>query len=497
MNIENIAFQNEFSYLIPEIPDHKDYAEFKNLIERIDEILKLTRLDLDFAVTHLSEIANERTSCGQKDLSSKEIVNLTQYAVRAYRCTMIGLLLCKPYREQSINLAESPLLQKFCNIARIDGVLKVPTKSSLQRYAKICSEKFIRAQITQLNHIAFGSSNLLNFTNTFNAENVFVDATCLKAEIHFPVDWVLMKDCMLTILQAIEVIRNHGLKYRIKSPRIFVSEINALCMSMTSSTRKQGGKKERKRVFRELKKMTKVIRKHAQKYAEQLQKLRIEKTDLSESQAACILQRLNKMIATLPVAVEQANSRIISEEFVKNEDKLLSVYHEDVNVIKRGKAGGQVEFGNTLFLAEQDNGIIIDWKLYQTDVKEVQATKESVKRMTEELEYEIASLTGDRGCQSINNDKLLMRKKIYNGLCPRNPYEFIERMKDEKFRKLQKRRAQTEARIGIFKNAILDGSLYEKDFAGKEEKVAWAVLIHNLWVMARLPVKEAALQKAA
>ena len=90
-----------------------------------------------------------------------------------------------------------------------------------------------------------------------------------------------------------------------------------------------------------------------------------------------------------------------------------------------------------------------------------------------------------------------MRKKIYNGLCPRNPHEFIERMKDEKFRKLQKRSAQTEARIGIFKNAILDGSLYEKDFAGKEEKVAWAVLIHNLWVMARLPVKEAVLLKAA
>ena len=54
MNIKNIAFQNELSYLIPEIPDHKDYAEFKYLIERIDEILKLTRLDLDFAVTHLT-----------------------------------------------------------------------------------------------------------------------------------------------------------------------------------------------------------------------------------------------------------------------------------------------------------------------------------------------------------------------------------------------------------------------------------------------------------
>ena len=53
--------------------------------------------------------------------------------------------------------------------------------------------------------------------------------------------------------------------------------------------------------------------------------------------------------------------------------------------------------------------------------------------------------------------------------------------------KHQKRRAQTEARIGIFKNSILDGSLYERNIENKQMKVAWAVLAHNLWCIARLP----------
>ena len=70
-------------------------------------------------------------------------------------------------------------------------------------------------------------------------------------------------------------------------------------------------------------------------------------------------------------------------------------------------------------------------------------------------------------------------------------------MQDEKFRKLQKRRAQTEGRIGIVKNVILAGSLYERDFEGKRGKVTWAVLIHNLWCMARLPVKEVEIQRTA
>ena len=498
MNTENIAYQGELSYSLPEIFNHKDYSEYRSLIERMDEILKQSSLDLHFANDYVNRIIEECILNGNtRNLTAKEISKFAQYAIRAYRCTLLGILIGKSYRELSILIAESLLLQQFCTVARIDGQIKVPTKSTLQRFSKLFDEEFIREQITLLNDHASHGSNYLGFRDPFEIEDIFVDATCLKARIHFPVDWVLMKDCMLTVIKAVLVIRKHGLKHRIKTPEIFISELNALCMSMTSLSRDRQSKKKRKAVFRKLKKMAGIIRAHGRRYADLLMDKREEKTDLSEAEANCILARLEKMIKILPEAVDQANSRIITGKLVDNEDKLLSVYHENVNVIKRGKAGGQVEFGNTLFIAEQADGIIVDWQLYQTDIKEPRATKESVMRMTEELELDIASLTGDRGCQSIRNDKLLAGKNIYNGLCPRNPLEFAERIQKEKFRKLQKRRAQTEGRIGILKNVILDGSLYEKEFEGKQLKVGWAVLVHNLWCMARLPVKEKKIEKAA
>ena len=498
MNIENIAYQSELSYSLPEIFNHKDYFEYRSLIERMDEILKQSNLDLHFADDYVSRIIEQCARDGnKKKLTCKQVNKLTEYAVRSYRCTMIGILIGKSYRELSILIAESLLLQQFCTIARIDGKVKVPTKSTLQRFSQLFDEEFIREQITLLNDHASDGSNYLGFQDPFEIEDIFVDATCLKARIHFPVDWVLLKDCMLTIIKAILVIRKHGLKHRIKTPEIFISEMNALCMSMTSLARDRQSKKKSKTVFRKLKKMAGIIRAHGRRYADLLMEQREEKTDLSEAEANCILERLEKMIKLLPEAVTQANSRIITGKLVDNEDKLLSAYHENINVIKRGKAGSQVEFGNTLFIAEQTDGIIIDWQLYKTDVKEPQATKETVIRMTEELELDIASLTGDRGCQSIRNDKLLAGKKIYNGLCPRNPLEFAEKIQEEKFRKLQKRRAQTEGRIGILKNVILDGSLYEKEFEGKQLKVGWAVLVHNLWCMARLPVEEKEVEKAA
>lgn len=487
-----IAYQAELSYPGFEIKNHKDYFEYRTLIERIDELLKLTNMDLHFANKYVDSKLKELE---RKIPTPKQVPKMIQTAVQAYRCTLLGILIGKSYREESILIAESPLLQRFCTVARIDGEIKVPTKSTLQRYAKMFDESFIREQVALLNKQAFDPSNVFGLRDPLEAKDIFVDATCMKARIHFPVDWVLIKDCVLTILKAILVIRKHGLKHRIKTPEIFISELNALCMSMTSLARQS--KKKRKSAFRKLKKLANIIRAHGTKYADLLMMYHEEKTDLSEAEANCIVKRLEKMTALLPEAVKQANTRIITGGKVENTDKLISVYHKNINVIKRGKAGGQVEFGNTLFLAEQSDGLIVDWHLYETDVKEVQATKESLIKMTEELELDIESMTGDRGCQSKSNDKLLLKKGIYNGLCPRNPLEFAERMQEEKFKRLQKRRGQTEGRIGIIKNTILDGSLYERKIEGKQLKVGWAILIHNLWCLARLPATEEELEKAA
>lgn len=58
-------------------------------------------------------------------------------------------------------------------------------------------------------------------------------------------------------------------------------------------------------------------------------------------------------------------------------------------------------------------------------------------------------------------------------------------MSEERFVRLQRRRSQTEGRIGIFKNGFLGRPLRAKGHAHRELAVSWAVLTHNLWVLAR------------
>jgi hypothetical protein len=86
-------------------------------------------MDLHFADAYVSKVLKKKAKTGdEKKLSPKQIQKITQTAIQAYRCTLLGILIGKSYREQSILIAESFLLQRFCMLARIDNKLKVPTK---------------------------------------------------------------------------------------------------------------------------------------------------------------------------------------------------------------------------------------------------------------------------------------------------------------------------------------------------------------------------------
>jgi len=290
------------------------------------------------------------------------------------------------------------------------------------------------------------------------------------------------------LIQAVMLIRKHGLKNRMGEPRQFLSQINKLAIEMTQCRRKPGAQKHRKFVLRKIKKLLKVIRGHAQRYKELLEQHYAE-TDLSEKQAQQIVNRIAGVLEKLPKAIKQAHERIIGSRQVSSKDKILSLYEEDIHVIVRGKAGAEVEFGNTLLLGEQIDGIIVDWQFYEDQAPaDSRILTEIIPRNDTLFGVErIGAMVGDRGFYSINNEKLLDDAQIFNALCPRNPQLCAERAKDPRFGLLQKRRAQTEGRIGIVKNCFLGRPMRSKGFGNRQIRTAWSVLAHNLWVIARLP----------
>ncbi len=161
--------------------------------------------------------------------------------------------------------------------------------------------------------------------------------TGLKANIHFPVDWVLLRDAARTLMKATVLIRREGLKQRMpQEPLGFLSAMNRLAMAMSANSRRPDGKKRRKQTLRRMKALEKKIAGHARAHRALLARHRAE-TALSEKQAQAILRRIDGVLAQLPAAVRQAHERLIGERPVPHAEKILSLYEPDVTVLARLK----------------------------------------------------------------------------------------------------------------------------------------------------------------
>jgi hypothetical protein len=491
-----IAFQPELCPALPLVVGNVDYRDFKTTLERIDVMLVDSGVESAFVRLRLQQVVAELDDSAEdgrrRRLGPKARNQIAEHAVRALRCNVARALVGGSCREFSWRLADSPLLQWFCRLGRLD-VVRVPSKSTLDRYGRLVPEALVRKVVDHLNVAAAATSGsaggALDLEEPLSLDALLLDTTCVAANIHFPVDWVLLRDAARTLIKGIIVIRRHGLRHRIGDPGEFLRQVNRLCIEMTHSRRRPDGSKQRKRILRALKKLLKTIDGHARRYRDLLAD-HWDETDLHAGEVQQILARLDGVREQLPAAIQQAHERIIGGRQVANADKLLSLYEPDIHVLVRGKAGAEVEFGNTLLLAEQPEGVIVDWRLVQAQAPaDSKFVSKSLARFANVFGgRRPAAIVGDRGFDSARNRDLLRQRGVVNAICPRRVSELRERLQDERFMALQARRGQTEARIGILKNGFLGRPCLRKGFVHRELYITWSVLSHNLWVIARLPV---------
>lgn len=464
-----------------------DYEAQRRLFERIDAILCESKLDVEFL-----DLATQDRGIDLATIPPKRAARFAQFSFIGLRANIARKLTGLAHREFCARLADSPLLQWFLHVGQIDQV-KVFAKSTCHRFENWLTEQSLRKINDRLIALSIVPATVAQPRLPFDlrepilVDDAFFDTTCLKTPMHFPVDWVLLVDAVRTLMKGTICIRNAGLKTRMpQAPADFMRDMNKLCMAMSAQRRTVQSKKRRKAILRQMKRLAKRVHNHAQAHLDELATRRSE-TTLSEGQARVIIRRLENVIQQLPAAIKQAHERIIGGRQVKNEDKILSLYDDHVEVIVRGKAGAEVEFGNKLTLVENKQGLIIDYQLHRDNPSDSKLVEPSIQRMKNAMGLPIKTLWSDRGMFSAANEAILAAQGIQSGLCPRNPQQLKERLEQPGYREGMKRRGGTEARIAILKNVILHNPLREKSIDSRGKASGWAVLSHNLWVLARMP----------
>jgi hypothetical protein len=492
--------QEELQPPVPTVLGSIDYRTWRQRLERIDEILRASRVEEAFIRVCLKRrLAEGKQKTGQEGRPDPQMCEGDQILFQrissvALRATVARTLTGDSLRDFSARLADSSLLQWFCRLSRLDAV-RIPGKSQLQLYQEMVNESELREVVNSLMDSAAEKNSPLELEEPLDLETQFLDSTCVELNIHYPTDWVLLRDAVRTLMKATTLIRKRGLKVRMKEPGVFLRRMNRLSMEMAKQGRRAGSRKARKKTLRSMKRQVKIAAAHARRHRDLLEK-RWEETDLSRGQARQILDRIDTILERLPYAVKQAHERIIGERQVANEEKILSLYEGHAAVYVRGKAGAEVEFGSQLLLAEAECGLITDWELVCGNPEhDTVLLKRSLER---DGRRRVKTVVGDRNFDSQTSRELVAGRGMVNAIAPRDAGLLRARLREVRFQQLHQRRGQTEARIAIFKNAFLGAPLVAKGHENQARLVAWNVLTHNLWLLASLPKREPrALRKAS
>lgn len=126
-----IGFQESLRPVLRSVLGCKDYQDERQLLERVDRILRGSGLEAKFLRLSREEFeTGERVQAGGRALERH-----LRHSARALRCTVLMRLVGGSYREMSVRLAHSPLYRWFCACEDFE-VIKVPGKSTLNDYAR-------------------------------------------------------------------------------------------------------------------------------------------------------------------------------------------------------------------------------------------------------------------------------------------------------------------------------------------------------------------------
>jgi hypothetical protein len=195
-----IAFQPALRPALPTVYGPLDYREQRELIVRIDRILSESKLDDAFLQ---AAIRDQGIDPGKR--SAKQNERFARYSALCLRANVARMLLGLAHREFCARLADSALLQWLLQVGEVDAV-KAFAKSTSQRFdawVAPASMQAINDRLIALCAVPVlpGQAAPFGLQNPVRCDEAFFDTTVVKAPIHFPTDWVLLRDAVRTLMK--------------------------------------------------------------------------------------------------------------------------------------------------------------------------------------------------------------------------------------------------------------------------------------------------------
>jgi IS5 family transposase len=313
-----------------------------------------------------------------------------------------------------------------------------------------------------------------------------VDTTVVETNIHYPTDAGLLWDSVRVITRLVKRVGKEipevvqGFANRCRRARRRMQELQRMS--------RQERRRQQRRKYQDLLKVTQEVTDKSRQVVGKLEKLQIL-DPIKAAKCKALREEIVHYCELAERVINQTCRRVLQEEKVAAEEKIVSIFEPHTEIIKRGKVTKPVEFGRKLFLAESAKGLITDYRVLEGNPKDEAQVPASLQRHQKAFGTAPEIYAADRGFYSVENLERCEKAGVQVVSVPhrggRKTPELQALEKSKVFREAQRFRAGIEGRISVLfrgrgmKKCLLEGEERFELFVGA------AVLANNLLMIAK------------
>ena len=389
---------------------------------------------------------------------------------------VLRLLVLKHARNWSFAVLEREVRANivYRHFTRI-GWETVPDAKTLARIARALGPEVIERLHERLIEMA-------RQQRVVSGRKMRIDTTVVETNVHYPTDSSLLSDGLRVLTRTMRTIEQAagGAGERLRDRLRSVAKI---VMRIGRSTRSQQGAEQRRELYSKLLEIGGRVVAPARRFVNEMQQgVKSSADPLVESLLPGWSQKIGEMVERVDQVRRQTKRRVFEGE-THAEDKLLSVFEPETEVIRKGKAGKENEFGKMLKVQEAENQIITAYEVYEKRPDDREILIDAVEEHERRLGRTPRLVAADAGFSSAANERALEAMGVARVSIPnyatRDPVR-RGRQKQRWFKRGQKWRTGVERRSSVLKRRHgLSRSRYP-GLDGRQRWVGLGVIADNL-----------------
>ena len=391
------------------------------------------------------------------------------------RMLVVKRLYGTSYEETERQVSDSLRLRQFCHVY----LNAVPDDTTLIRWANLIQPKTLEKFNQRIVQLAIERK-------VTGGRKMRTDGTVVESNIRPPSDGRLLADSVRVLARSVAcgqtILKATKQKVQ-KEFEDFTQTAKGLAHKIgeTLRSKKEAAQVVGRQQYEKLLAMTEQTINWAVQTQEKLQKQSHQKTKQ-------LAETLNTFIPRARQVIDQATHRVLQGEQVPAAEKIVSIFEEHTDIIRRGKEAKPVEYGHKIWLNEVEGGIVSHYRVLNGNPSDEKQWKPSLKAHIQTFQHAPVQASADRGLSSDPNETLAHDLGVRYVVIPKRGYRSKARLKHEHkawFVKGRHWHVGIEGRISVLKRAHGLGRCLNHGETGFQCWVGWAVIAGNLAVLGR------------